>query len=223
MKNRLTLISIATVLLCALSCSQDGAQELQTGDLLFVGIPADYSLDDDSMSSAISDATGHGDINFIHTAIIEVDSLGAAWIIDATIKHGVDRHPIDTMFRDFTLKDGSQPEYVVMRLQNNSNAPQYVENAKKFIGEVYNEHFTPGPGRHYCTELVYDSYIENGEHIFRSAPMNFLDKDGEMPVYWTQLFALLGEDVPQGVPGTNPQEMQKDPQLVRVRIEGLGR
>ena len=88
--------------------AQAGDKALQTGDLIFVGIPADYSLEGDSMGSAISDATGDGVLNLIHVAIAEVGK-DTTWIIDATIKHGVDRHPIDTFFRDFTLKDGSLP------------------------------------------------------------------------------------------------------------------
>ena len=83
------------------------AETLATGDLLFVGIPGDYNLE--GISSAIADATGYGDTNFIHTAIIEVDGDGQAWIIDATLKRGVARYPIDTFLTDFTLNDGSLP------------------------------------------------------------------------------------------------------------------
>ena len=43
--------------------------------------------------------------------------------------------------------------------------------------------------------------------------MNFKNKDGEMPEYWTWLFGLLGQPVPQGVPGTNPQMMLASPAL----------
>ena len=94
---------------------------LRTGDLVFAGIPADYSLDDDSMGSAISDATGKGDLNLVHVAIAEVGN-DTIWIIDATIKHGVDRHPLDTMLKDFTLKDGSLPVFIVKRLKDDSAA-----------------------------------------------------------------------------------------------------
>lgn len=40
--------------------------------------------------------------------------------------------------------------------------------------------------------------------------MNFLDENGVMPEFWTRLFEKLGVAVPQGVPGTNPNDMARD-------------
>ena len=190
---------------------------LKTGDLVFVGIPADYSLDDDSMDSAISESTGGKEgLNLIHVAIAEV-SEGRTWIIDATLKHGVDRHPLDTFLTDFTLKDGSYPVFQVMRLKDDSVARSAVERAKTFVGTPYDVAFQPDNGALYCTELVQVSYLTpGGERIFPSAPMNFKNAEGEFPVYWTQLFNLIGQPIPQDVPGTNPQAMSLDPHLCPV-------
>ena len=184
---------------------------VQTGDLLFVGIPADYTLHDDTtMAGAIAAATGSDDIEYIHVAILEVDVVGSLWIIDATLKHGVARYPIDTFLTDFTLKDGSQPLLRIMRLNDNRHAAEYVENAKRFCGLVYNMSFVPDPKAKYCSELVRDSYIENGDYIFTASPMNFKDPDGTFPLYWVQLFELIGQPIPQGVLGTNPNDMIKE-------------
>ena len=192
------------------------ADTLRTGDLVFVGIPQDYSLDPDSMSSAISDATGKGSLNLIHVAIAEVVA-DTTWIIDATIKHGVDRHPLDTMFKDFTLKDGSQPTYIVKRLKDSRKAAQYVENAKKFIGRPYDVWFSPDNEAMYCSELVRDSYrTPDGDYLFDAKPMNFKNEDGEFPLYWQQLFALIGQSIPQDEPGTNPQDMSGSPVLKTI-------
>ena len=110
-KNCFPLAVILIFMLCA--CTRT-APQIQTGDLLFIGIPGDYSLDEGSMSEAIASATGEGSgLNLIHVAILEKDSEGRDWVIDATIKHSVDRHPLDTLKSDFTLKDGSQPVYIV--------------------------------------------------------------------------------------------------------------
>ena len=171
------------------------------------------------MSEAIGAATaGDNEMNIIHVAILEVqnDSL---WIIDATIKHNVDRHPLDTFLRDFTMKDGSYPQFEVKRLKGCSSrdAARYVENAKQFIGEPYDVAFLPDNGAKYCSELVRDSYLcKDGTHIFGESPMNFLDSDGQMPAYWTKLFGSLGMPVPQGVRGTNPQAMSKEDVLETV-------
>ena len=37
-----------------------------------------------------------------------------------------------------------------------------------------------------------------------------------MPRYWVALFEKLGEPIPEGEPGTNPNEMARDPQLVEI-------
>ena len=201
----------------AISCrNNEVRQQILTGDLLFVGIPMDYQAD--SMAQAIADATGGSDeINYIHTAVLEVDSLGAIWVIDATLAHGVDRHPLDTLFKDFTLNNGSRAAFKVMRLKDNGDAARWVGQCKALLGEEYDLYFLPANGRHYCTELVYDSYLgEDGTPLFHSAPMNFKNADGEMPRYWEQLFARIGQPVPQGVPGTNPQAMSEEPALQSV-------
>jgi hypothetical protein len=211
MKRIILLLLLAAVTAC------NGSRKLQTGDLIFVGIPQDYSLDGSSMDSAISQATGNGELNLIHVAIAEVER-DSVWIIDATIAHGVDRHPLDTFLRDFTLRDGSLPVFEVKRLRHPRKAALYVEQAKAFIGQEYDMYFLPDNGRMYCSELVQQSYRDGGTSLFESGPMNFLNASGEMPLYWEQLFSRLGQEVPQGVPGTNPQDMSAAPVLRSVPV-----
>lgn len=209
------LPSILTVALLVSCNSLENS--IQTGDLLFVGglrAPSDNG----SMSEAIMDATGGNDINYTHAAILEVDEDGLIWVIDASPNRGVDRHPLDTLISDFTTKDGKTPYMEVMRLQDNSRAESYIANAMGFIGEDYDFYFLPDNGKHYCTELIEDSYIDNGEPVFKGKPMNFKNKDGEFPEYWKQLFSSLGQDIPQGVKGTNPQDMHDDPRLKKLDI-----
>lgn len=212
------IVLIAAALLALAACNRK-PQPLRNGDLIFVGIPADYSLEEDSMSDAIGAATSPGDLNIIHTAIANVDADGV-WIIDATIKHGVDRHPLDTFLTDFTLKDGSLPEFIVMRLKDTTGVSASVERAKAFTGFGYNFTFTPCDSALYCTELVRDSYLTpSGDYIFSEEPMNFKAPDGTMPVYWEQLFDILGIPVPQGLPGTNPKAMSGEPCLKPVNVK----
>lgn len=212
MKKIMLLIAAMAI---TLGCARE---TLRSGDLIFVGIPLDYSLEDDSMSSAIADATGDGELIIIHVAIADVDSEGT-WIIDATIRRGVDRHPLDTFLCDFTLKDGSLPVFEVMRLKDSRRAASFVENAKKYLGLPYDTRFLPDNGALYCSELVRESYLGgDGKPLFDEFPMNFRDREGNMPLYWEQLFAILGMDVPQDVPGTNPQEMSSSPLLRPVNL-----
>ena len=215
--KRLNLFLIFCICL-AISCARQ-PESLRTGDLIFVGIPADYSLDDNSMDAAIADATGMPDsLNLIHVAIAEVEG-DQTWIIDATIKYGVDRHPLDTFLTQFTLKDGSYPVFEVMRLKDDKVAETAVGRAKSFVGTSYDVAFLPDNGALYCTELVQVSYLtDDGSRIFPSEPMNFKNAEGEYPLYWQQLFALIGQSIPQDIPGTNPQAMARDPQLHSVNV-----
>ena len=203
------------VLLMAISCGRK-QDRLQNGDLIFVGLPAGYAADSGSMDAAISSATGEeGALNLTHVAIAEVKA-GHIWIIDATVSRGVDRHPLDTFLRDFALLDGSYPEFVVKRVKG-VDADAAVERAKSFCGRAYDVRFLPENEDLYCSELVQKSYLDNaGKPVFKSEPMNFKAPDGTMPPYWEELFGQLGMDVPQGVPGTNPQKMSQAGCLVDI-------
>lgn len=212
---RYILLSVAVALTLA-GCCQEKAQ-LQKGDLVFVGLPMDYNVEEDSMDAAIASATGTDELNLIHVAIADVDSAGV-WIIDATLKYGVDRHPLDTFLTQFTLKDGSLPEFIVKRVKG-IDADAAVANAITYCGRDYDMYFLPDNEEQYCSELVQNSYLDaEGKQIFQSAPMNFQASDGTMPVYWEWLFGLLGMDVPQGVMGTNPHDLSLSPLLKTVKV-----
>lgn len=205
------------IMLLAVGCGRNGAQEgLRNGDLVFVGLPLGYNAETGSIDEAISSATGQeGGLNLIHVAIAEVQA-DSVWIIDATIAHGVDRHPLDTFLADFTLPDGGYPEFIVKRVQG-ADADAAVERAKGFCGRAYDVRFLPDNDDLYCSELVQKCYLDEcGAEVFDSYPMNWLSPDGTMPPYWTWLFGQLGMDVPQGLPGTNPQRMSQDESLVEV-------
>lgn len=196
------------IVLFAFSCSRN-QNRLQNGDLIFVGLPVGYDAETGSVDEAISSATGEtGALNLIHVAIAEVKA-DSIWIIDATIAHGVDRHPLDTFLRDFTLPDGSYPDFIVKRV-NGVDADAAVETAKTFCGRAYDFSFLPDNDDLYCSELVQRSYLDaDGKPVFESEPMNFKAKDGTMPQYWEWLFGKLGMEIPQGLPGTNPQRMSE--------------
>lgn len=210
-------IGIIAAGLFAFAC-QPKQDSIQNGDLIFVALPADYHADSASMDSAISSSTGSdGSLNLIHVAIAEVraDSL---WIIDATIAHGVDRHPLDTFLTDFTLKDGSYPEFIIKRVKG-IDVDAAVERAKTFCGRSYDFSFLPDNEELYCSELIQMSYLDkDGKQIFESSPMNFKAPDGTMPPYWEWLFERLGMDVPQGIPGTNPQGVSESGLLTDVSV-----
>lgn len=159
------------------------------GDILFASIP---------------DSTGEN--LFIHAAIIDVDTIDT-WILDATLKRGVARYPIDTFLVDFKRHDGSYPTFEVMRLKDTIGVSSFVAKARTFIGEKYDRSFKPNNKSHYCTELIYDSYIRNGEHLFKTGRMDFRNNRGGYFPYWQKQFKKMKVDVPQGKEGILPKSM----------------
>lgn len=181
---------------------------LCTGDLLFVGTRVGDSAGD--MSDAIVSATGEniaGAVNYTHVAIVE-SSPDGLWVVDATPRCGVSRHALDSFF---VYADDEVVS--AMRLRDTSGVSGFVAAAKTYEGQAYDFAFSPDNQAQYCSELVYNSYVRDGVHLFEAKAMNFRSPDGSMPAYWEELFAKLKMPIPQGVPGTNPQDMSKSKTL----------
>ena len=184
--------------LCLLSsCRTDTAP--QTGDLIF------FFFCFSSMDDAISSSTGDG---FVHVAIVEVDSEGTAWLVDATPRKGVSREKLETKLLE------EKGKAVLMRLKDSTGVTASVQRAKGLIGSPYDFAFLPDNDAYYCSELVYECFLRpDGSHIFSSQPMNFLDSEGNLPEYWKELFEKMQMDVPQGLPGTNPEDLSRSTTL----------
>lgn len=210
-KGYAIMIAVLTLVASVAGCGRTGRPALRTGDLVFVNIPADYDLE-------LGSTSGTADKIMIHVAILDVSGDSVS-IIDATIKRGVARYPLDTFLHDFTLRDGSLPTFEIKRPSVSAReASEFVDNAKEYLGLPYDVSFLPDNGAMYCSELVYNSYVtSDGKHLFSETPISFLDAGGRLPVYWKQLFGLLGKEVPQGVIGTIPQTMSEDSVLKHVR------
>ena len=191
----------ALTLTLALAACHSPAERLRTGDLLFVG----SSEGAGSMDEAIVASTG----NLTHVAIIQVDQAGIPWVIDATPKRGVSRYPLDSL-----VQANSGAAFLVKRLKDTTGVSRFVENALRFVGNPYDLTFLPDNDAFCCSELVRGAYRRpDGSYLFDAAPLNFLSSDGFLPPYWEELFERLDMPVPQGLPGTNPQDMSQSPLL----------
>ncbi len=49
--------------------------------------------------------------------------------------------------------------------------------------------------------------------------MTFKGPDGDIVPYWAAHYDSLGVAVPEGVPGTNPNDLSRSPLLVPVPVE----
>lgn len=193
-KRHLPIVVIALLLLLT-SCH--GSRRLMTGDLLFVeGAPTG------ALDRAIMGSTGA----MVHVGIIEV-SGDSVYVIDAAPKTGVARRPLEVFLDDQRDEAGLLPTLCLMRLKDNRDAAAFVAQAKSLCGAEYDFTFLPGNGQYYCSELVYECYQRDGQPLFEATPMNFKNATGEFDPYWVEHFERLGIPIPQGVLGTNPDEM----------------
>ena len=197
------------MLCCIFACSRRSAG-LRTGDLLFqVGRES-------TMSNAIAAATGDdAPIPFTHVGIA-VCCDGADWVLEATAPGGVRMTALDE-FLGKSASVGSRPAVVAMRLKDTTGIAASVIRARSFMGQPYDYSYRPDNGKMYCSELVWKSYRRpNSTRIFEARPMNFRAADGRMPEFWVELFEKSGEEIPEGLPGTNPADMAQDSALTEV-------
>lgn len=186
---------------CGNPCTAAGGGfRVCSGDLLF------FADDTSAMEDAIRQSTaGEGRMPFTHVAMVEVCG-GECFIIEAA-SDGVTRRRIDA---------GDRSPVCVYRLRGDIDGrsriiADAIARSRHFIGQPYDYWFMPDNGRMYCSELIYECFRRtDGEPLFTARPMNFRAADGSMPEYWTELFARLGEPVPEGVPGTNPADMSAE-------------
>ena len=104
-----------------------------------------------------------------------------------------------------------------MRLKDTAGLAAAVRRARCLLGVPYDYSYRPGREKLYCSELVWESYrAEDGTPLFTARPMNFRAADGTLPQFWADLFDRLGEPVPEGLPGTNPNDMAQEELLEEV-------
>lgn len=206
MKRTLLYIGI---LFSAVSCAL-GDDSLQSGDLLF------QAAERSDMTGAITAATGeNGRINFSHVGIAILKN-GADSVLEATTDGGV-RLTALPQFLARSAKIDGRPAVIAMRLKDTTGVSEAIGRARSHLGLPYDYSFLPDNGKFYCSELIWESYRKaDGSPLFTARPMNFRAGDGTLPQFWTDLFARQGESVPEGVPGTNPNDMAREPVLREV-------
>ncbi|HIY47471.1 MAG TPA: hypothetical protein IAA35_05475 [Candidatus Alistipes faecigallinarum] len=198
------------VLLIGCACGQR-QPELRNGDLLFqVGAES-------AMSEAIATATESGKpLNFTHVGIAIIGD-GADSVLEAVPEGGVRISPLEEFLQQAARNGEGLPQVVAMRLRDTAGLAASVRRAGTCVGLPYDYAFGPDNGKYYCSELVWESYrTPDSVRRFTARPMNFRAPDGTMPRFWIELFEQLGEPIPEGVPGTNPNDMARDPQLQEV-------
>lgn len=179
--------------------------DLRPGDLLFFA-------DSRGMGRAIKESTGY----YTHVAIVE--SVGdTVWVIDATPEEGVARRPL-------RYRRGFFPDVYRLKADiQDADIEPVLDRARSFIGQPYDNAFLPDNGAMYCSELVYECFLDDfhsgnypGDHLFEAKPMNWRNAKGKLPRYWKKHFRKLKMQVPEGIPGTNPTDLSRSPLLRKL-------
>ena len=169
------------------------------------------------MTGAITAATGRIEApGFSHVGIfVRYDGTDA--VLEAAPEGGVRISPLRE-FLDGSARIGGRPAAVAMRLRDTAGLAASLRRAFGFLGLPYDCSFRPDNGKLYCSELAWECFVaaDDSTHLLRCRPMTFRTADGELPAYWSEHFAALGMPVPEGVAGTNPNDMARDPAVELV-------
>lgn len=173
-------------------------EHLQSGDLIFV-------RDTSGMGLAVQQTTGQ----YTHVAIVE-RSGDTVLIIDATQRYGVVRRPIEQL-------SAANVPIDIYRLTIPFDTIAVIARAHSFLGQPYDNAFTHDNGALYCSELIYECFLDSaGNHLFEAIPMNWRAPDGTIPQYWLDHFRRLGTPIPEDLPGTNPTALSRSPLLHKL-------
>lgn len=190
------------------------SDRLHNGDLVFqINESSDFV-------DAIEAATNKPDLSFSHVGIVNVTDSGI-YVIEANPKLGVVATGLNDFYNDSAHDKNGKPMVRFYRAKVAQDiADKAVARAASFIGTPYDFAFSKGTNELYCSELIYESFIDgNGQHLFHTQPMNFRDDKGDLPSYWIEHFNKLGIPVPENEEGTNPNDMANSDAVEILKIK----
>ena len=181
------------------------ATDDRTGTLVFL-------VGKGAMDEAIKDATGQ----VTHVGIM-ITQKGKHYVVDATPEYGVSKRTFEEW------EKAKAPDEQVLCLQPTFHFDIHYlkEVCEHAVGSPYDSAFSIYNNRYYCSELVQLAYASIGEYVIPLQPMNWRNSDGDMPSFWTEWFDRIGTPIPEGEPGTNPQQIYEfvKPQSRVLKIE----
>lgn len=207
-----TTFFILTVV-AIMACSRDfTVNDIKTGDILFTG---EELLNPGDLSTAINEVTRTAlETNYTHMGIAKV-TKNRVYVIHADPRRGVYQEPLEEFLARYSQVD-------VFRVNNEFSQylPEAINIAISLLGKPYDDSFIIGSGGHYCSGLIYTLFSNTG--VFELAPMTFKDPStGEFHSMWVEHYARLGIEIPEGLPGCNPNGMAASTTIHKVGTIGL--
>jgi len=198
------------LLLNVTACNSNNPEiKLQTGDLLFRGgIPG-------KLSEAIDKVTQtRNETHFSHVGLVEI-TANKVFVLHASSKEGTCR----VSLQEFLQQKGDSVKFAVFRLKSQwqKTIPKAIDRAKKMLDKPYNFSYKLSDTAHYCSEFVYQAFVTDS--IFELKPMTFKDSrtDDFLPT-WVEYYNKLNFNIPEGLPGCNPNVMAASDKLKRLGV-----
>lgn len=188
------------------ACTTKGRDvELQSGDLLFRGANSEL------LSEAIDKVTQtSGETHFSHVGLVEVTDSGI-FVLHASPVGGT----CTVSVNEFLHPKGDSLTVIAYRLKNQwqKAVPGALTRAKQLLGKPYNFSYLLSDTAHYCSEFVYLAFAKDS--VFEMNPMTFKDPmTGDFYPTWVEYYQNLGIEIPEGLPGCNPNGMAASDKLM---------
>jgi len=125
-----------------------------------------------------------------------------------------------TKLTDFLTYTDKPMYHARLKKKYQSLIPKAIQFAKDQIGVPYDNDFLYGNGKYYCSELIYDAFLNAyGQPFFQLYPMTYKEpnSDAFFPI-WIEHFSNQGIEIPEGKPGCNPGGMSKDQKIAILGI-----
>ncbi|WP_240472216.1 YiiX/YebB-like N1pC/P60 family cysteine hydrolase [Mangrovimonas xylaniphaga] len=207
-----------TFLLIALLTATLQAQDviLQTGDVLFRE-PAESSLSKAIDAVTQTDKATH----FSHMGLVE--KVGdTIFVLHADTEGGSCKISLREFIYPPSDSIPQERTVIAYRLKPDYQKaiPDAISKAKTMLGKPYNFSYVMNDSSYYCSGFVYRAFVKDS--IFKLNPMTFKDPDtGKFNPSWIALYKELGMDVPESLPGCNPNGMAASEKLMllgKVRL-----
>ena len=181
--------------------------ELRTGDLLF------REKTSGNISQAIDKVTQtKAETHFSHVGLVEVLDAGI-FVLHANPEGGTCEIPLDK----FLHPKGDSVTVVAYRLKKEweKAIPEAIIKARQMLGKPYNFSYVMSDTTHYCSEFIYLAFA--ADSVFKLEPMTFKDPStSDFYPTWVDYYKKMGIEIPEGLPGCNPNGLAASDKLDRI-------
>lgn len=203
-----TLLSLLLILL--LGCQSTPEITLENGDLLFL----DRSVG--NLSEAITAVTQtEKATDYSHVGLVEKTDQGT-WVLHAAPENGSERIALHD-FLAYAKKDSSTVIAYRIKPEIPYDASRAIQKATQLLGKPYNYSYILTDTAYYCSDFVYRAFEEDG--IFTLEPMTFKNPTtGTIHPTWISHYEKMGLEIPEGLPGCNPNGMAASEKIEKLGI-----